>query len=58
MSLPATPGGEPRREAETPGVDLIGLCPFYDDKEPLLVITPKQNLWHCLGACQRVARIK
>ncbi len=34
------------------GVDLIGLCPFHDDKEPSMVITPKQNLWHCLGACQ------
>ncbi len=33
------------------GVDLIGLCPFHEDKEPSLVITPKQNLWHCLGAC-------
>ena len=40
------------------GADLVGLCPFHDDKEPSLVITPKQNLWHCLGACQRVARIK
>ena len=34
------------------GADLIGLCPFHDDKEPSLLITPKQNLWHCLGACQ------
>ncbi|MCU7861624.1 MAG: hypothetical protein KZQ86_17755 [Candidatus Thiodiazotropha sp. (ex Lucinoma kastoroae)] len=34
------------------GADLIGLCPFHDDHEPSLVITPKQNLWHCLGACQ------
>ena len=34
------------------GADLPGLCPFHDDKEPSLVITPKQNLWHCLGACQ------
>ena len=34
------------------GADLIGLCPFHDDKEPSLVITPKENLWHCLGACQ------
>ncbi len=34
------------------GADLIGLCPFHNDKEPSLVITPKQNLWHCLGACQ------
>lgn len=34
------------------GVDLIGLCPFHDDHEPSLVISPKKNLWHCLGACQ------
>jgi len=33
------------------GKDLIGLCPFHDDKSPSLVITPAQNLWHCLGAC-------
>ena len=34
------------------GADLIGLCPFHDDREPSLVITPAKNLWHCLGACQ------
>jgi DNA primase catalytic core len=34
------------------GADLIGLCPFHDDHEPSLVITPQKNLWHCLGACQ------
>jgi len=34
------------------GADLVGLCPFHDDKSPSLVITPKTNLWHCLGACQ------
>jgi len=34
------------------GADLIGLCPFHDDKEPSLVISPKNNLWHCLGVCQ------
>ena len=34
------------------GADLIGLCPFHDDHEPSLVITPRKNLWHCLGACQ------
>jgi DNA primase len=35
------------------GADLIGRCPFHDDHEPSLVITPAKNLWHCLGACQR-----
>jgi DNA primase catalytic core len=33
--------------------DLIGCCPFHDDREPSFVITPSKNLWHCLGACQR-----
>jgi len=33
------------------GKNLIGLCPFHDDKEPSLVITPEKNLWNCLGAC-------
>lgn len=34
------------------GADLLGLCPFHDDHEPSLVISPAKNLWHCLGACQ------
>lgn len=34
------------------GADLLGLCPFHDDHEPSLVISPEKNLWHCLGACQ------
>lgn len=32
--------------------DLIGRCPFHDDKTPSLVVTPSKGLWHCLGACQ------
>ena len=36
--------------------DLIGRCPFHDDHEPSLVVSPKgpteADLWHCLGACQ------
>lgn len=34
------------------GADLIGRCPFHDDREPSLVVTAEKNLWHCLGACQ------
>ncbi len=34
------------------GADLVGLCPFHDDHEPSLVVSPQKNLWHCLGACQ------
>ena len=33
------------------GADLIGKCPFHDDRTPSLVISPAKNLWHCLGAC-------
>jgi len=39
-------------ELKRHGADLMGLCPFHDDREPSLVISPKKNLWHCLGACQ------
>ncbi len=38
-------------ELEKHGKDYLGLCPFHDDKEPSLVISPDKNLWHCLGAC-------
>ena len=34
------------------GADLHGLCPFHEDRNPSLVISPAKNLWHCLGACQ------
>jgi DNA primase len=34
------------------GADLHGLCPFHDDHSPSLVISPKKNVWNCLGACQ------
>ncbi len=33
------------------GADLIGLCPFHEDHDPSLVVSPRKNLWHCLGAC-------
>jgi DNA primase catalytic core len=39
-------------ELKRHGADLHGLCPFHEDKEPSLVISPSKNLWHCLGACQ------
>lgn len=34
------------------GADLMGQCPFHEDRTPSLVISPEKNLWHCLGACQ------
>jgi len=33
------------------GSDLVGRCPFHDDRTPSLVVSPDKNLWHCLGAC-------
>ena len=41
-------GVELRRQ----GKDLVGCCPFHEDRTPSLVISPGKNLWHCLGACQ------
>jgi DNA primase catalytic core len=47
-----------QRLAETRGVkltrqgaNLVGKCPFHDDRTPSLIITPATNLWHCMGAC-------
>jgi len=37
---------------ERRGKDLVGCCPFHEDRSPSLVISPQKNLWHCLGACQ------
>lgn len=34
------------------GKDLVGCCPFHEDRSPSLVISPAKNLWHCMGACQ------
>jgi DNA primase len=33
------------------GKDRVGTCPFHEDGEPSLVVTPAKNLWHCFG-CQ------
>ena len=38
-------------ELKKTGKDLLGRCPFHDDQEPSLVVTPSKNLWHCFG-CQ------
>jgi DNA primase len=38
-------------ELKKAGADLVGRCPFHDDREPSLVVSPGKNLWHCLGAC-------
>ena len=33
------------------GKDLMGRCPFHEDREASLVVTPTKNLWHCFS-CQ------
>jgi len=39
-------------ELKRHGADLVGRCPFHEDRTPSLIITPGKNLWHCMGACQ------
>ena len=31
------------------GGDLVGLCPFHDDKSPSLHVTPGKRLWRCVS---------
>ena len=38
-------------ELKPQGKDLVGRCPFHEDRTPSFVVTPAKNLWHCLGAC-------
>lgn len=38
-------------ELKRQGVELVGRCPFHEDHTPSLVVSPKTNLWHCMGAC-------
>jgi DNA primase len=38
-------------ELKRHGAELLGRCPFHEDKTPSLVVSPKTNLWQCLGKC-------
>ena len=29
--------------------DLIGKCPFHEDKKPSFVVSPDKNVFHCMG---------
>jgi DNA primase catalytic core len=33
------------------GRNLVGCCPFHDDRTPSLVVSPDKQLWNCFGAC-------
>jgi len=37
------------------GKELIGLCPFHDDRNPSLNIDPVANVWHCKALAARAA---
>jgi DNA primase len=36
-------------ELKKAGKDWLGRCPFHEDREASLVVTPGKNLWHCFG---------
>ena len=38
-------------ELKAAGKDLLGRCPFHEDREASLIVTPAKNLWHCVS-CQ------
>jgi len=38
-------------ELKAAGKDLLGRCPFHEDREASLIVTPAKNLWHCFS-CQ------
>ncbi len=38
-------------ELKKSGKDWLGRCPFHEDAEASLVVSPGKNLWHCFG-CQ------
>jgi DNA primase len=38
-------------ELKKAGKDWLGRCPWHDDREASLVVSPVKNLWHCFG-CQ------
>ena len=33
-------------ELQRHGADLLGRCPFHEDRTPSLVVSPEKNLWH------------
>ena len=38
-------------ELRPAGKELVGLCPFHDDRHPSFSVNPQKEKWHCFG-CQ------
>ena len=38
-------------ELKRTGANLVGWCPFHEDRTPSLIVTPETNLWRCMGKC-------
>jgi len=36
-------------ELKAQGGDLVGLCPFHDDHDPSMRVTPGKGLWRCMS---------
>ena len=43
-------------ELKPQGHDLVGLCPFHEDKHPSLHVTPGKRLWRCVS-CQATGNV-
>ena len=43
-------------ELKPSGHDLVGLCPFHEDHDPSLRVTPGKGLWRCM-ACQATGNV-
>lgn len=37
-------------ELKASGGDLVGRCPFHDDQDPSLRVTPAKGLWRCMAS--------
>ena len=45
-------------ELKPQGGDLVGRCPFHDDHNPSLRVTPGKGLWRCMsGACAATGNV-
>ena len=34
------------------GRELVGLCPFHDDRQPSFAINPDKQVWHCFACAE------